>query len=91
MTSTRLERIPGVASAFTVAACAGKSRSRSIRPASGTQRHARSGRARPPHEQHSIPLGWIENEHQEFTLQTAGEYSSLEEIENTTVAMRVRA
>jgi len=34
------------------------------------------------------PSGWIENEHQEFTLQTAGEYSSLDEIENTTVAVR---
>jgi HAE1 family hydrophobic/amphiphilic exporter-1 len=34
------------------------------------------------------PSGWIENEHQEFTLQTAGEYASLEEIENTPVTMR---
>jgi len=34
------------------------------------------------------PSGWIQNENQEFTLQTAGEYSSLDEIENTTVAVR---
>ena len=34
-----------------------------------------------------VPSGWIENKQQEFTLQTAGEYSSLEQIENTAIAM----
>jgi HAE1 family hydrophobic/amphiphilic exporter-1 len=85
----RLERIPGVASAFTVGgmrreikvlADPGRLRARNITldqivlalRANNTQ----------------SPSGWIENEYQEFTLQTAGEYSNLEEIENTTVATR---
>ncbi len=33
-----------------------------------------------------LPSGWIENEMQEFSIQTRGEYSSLNEIENTAVA-----
>ncbi|RQW03269.1 MAG: efflux RND transporter permease subunit, partial [Calditrichaeota bacterium] len=32
-----------------------------------------------------LPSGWIENEQQEFTLQTAGEYTSIEQIENTNI------
>lgn len=32
-----------------------------------------------------LPSGWIDNELQEFTLRTAGEYTTLEQIENTSV------
>ncbi|MBN1408410.1 MAG: efflux RND transporter permease subunit, partial [Calditrichaceae bacterium] len=32
-----------------------------------------------------VPSGWIENKRQEFTLQTVGEYSNIEQIENTAV------
>jgi hydrophobic/amphiphilic exporter-1 (mainly G- bacteria), HAE1 family len=34
-----------------------------------------------------LPSGWMDNERQEFTLQTAGEYSSIEQIENTNIAI----
>ena len=85
----RLERIPGVASAFTIG---GMRREIKVLVDPGRLR-ARSvtldqvvGALRANNIQ--TPSGWIENENQEFTLQTAGEYSSLEEIENTTVAVR---
>ena len=32
-----------------------------------------------------LPAGYIENEHQEFSIQTSGEYASVEEIENTSI------
>ncbi len=32
-----------------------------------------------------IPSGWIDNEKKEFTLQTQGEYESVDEIENTNI------
>ena len=32
-----------------------------------------------------VPSGYIENAHQEFSIQTTGEYRSIEEIENTSV------
>ena len=34
-----------------------------------------------------VPSGWIDNKQQEFTLQTDGEYRSLDQIENTAIAM----
>jgi len=34
-----------------------------------------------------LPSGWIEDKQREFTIQTLGEYSSIEEIENTSVSM----
>ena len=33
-----------------------------------------------------LPSGWIENDQQEFTLRTAGEYTSIEQIENTCIS-----
>lgn len=33
-----------------------------------------------------LPSGWLDNEHQEFTIQTAGEYETIEQIENTNIA-----
>lgn len=32
-----------------------------------------------------LPAGYIENERQEFSIQTSGEYASVEEIENTSI------
>ncbi len=34
-----------------------------------------------------VPSGWIDDANQEMTIQTEGEYSSLDEIENTSVAV----
>ena len=34
-----------------------------------------------------LPSGWIDNDQQEFTIQTQGEYRNIEEIENTNVAI----
>jgi hydrophobic/amphiphilic exporter-1 (mainly G- bacteria), HAE1 family len=85
----RLERLPGVASASTVG---GMRREIKVLADPGRLR-ARNisldlivNALRMNNVQ--SPSGWIENEHQEFTLQTAGEYASLDEIENTTLALR---
>ncbi|MDZ7318413.1 MAG: efflux RND transporter permease subunit [candidate division KSB1 bacterium] len=84
----RIERIPGVASAFTIGGMR-----REIRVLADPMRM----RAHNVSIQHLIvalqtnnlqlPSGWIDNNQQEFTIQTAGEYSSIEQIENTTVTM----
>ncbi|MBP1655789.1 MAG: hydrophobic/amphiphilic exporter-1, family [Bacteroidetes bacterium] len=85
----RLERIAGVASAFTyggmrreikVLADPGRMRARNV-TLDQLVLALRMNNIQ-------SPSGWIENEYQEFTLQTSGEYASLEEIENTTVAVR---
>ncbi len=85
----RLERIAGVASAFTyggmrreikVLADPGRLRARNV-TLDQLVLALRMNNIQ-------SPSGWIENEYQEFTLQTTGEYASLEEIENTTVAVR---
>ncbi|MFO7890862.1 MAG: efflux RND transporter permease subunit, partial [bacterium] len=34
-----------------------------------------------------LPSGWIDNQQQEFTIQTQGEYKTVEEIKNTAVSM----
>ncbi|MBN1996464.1 efflux RND transporter permease subunit [candidate division KSB1 bacterium] len=83
----RMERINGVASAFT---------------SGGMEREIRvlvdNNRLRAHHlsipqisnalMQNNIqmPAGWIENENQEFTIQTAGEYTSVDQIANTAIA-----
>lgn len=82
-----LERIPGVAAAFTIG---------------GMRREikvlADPGRLRAMHlsldqlaaalraNNRQVPSGWIEDAHQEYTLQTMGEYASVAEIELTNVA-----
>lgn len=85
----RLERLPGVASVFTmgglrreikVLADPGRLRARNV------TLDQIVGALRMNNIQ--LPSGWIEDKRLEFTLQTAGEYSSLEEIENTTIAVR---
>jgi hydrophobic/amphiphilic exporter-1 (mainly G- bacteria), HAE1 family len=82
----RLERIPGVASAFTMGG---------LRREIQVQADPLRMRAHNVSIQQilgalqvnnlQIASGWIQDPHQEFTLQTAGEYKSLEEIENTPV------
>lgn len=83
----RLERIPGVASAFTMGGMR-----REIKVLVDP---ARLRAHNIPIEQVSaalqlgnlqLPAGKIENAMQEFTVQTAGEYSNIEQIENTSVA-----
>lgn len=83
----RLERIPGVAAAFTMG---GMRREIKI-----LVDPARLHAHRLSIQQVSsalqmgnlqIPAGKIENAQQEFTLQAAGEYSGVEQIENTNVA-----
>jgi HAE1 family hydrophobic/amphiphilic exporter-1 len=82
----RLERIPGVASAFTIGGL-----KREIQVQADPlrmQAHAISiqqiaGALQMNNLQ--IASGWIQDPHQEFTLQSVGEYKSLEEIEDTPV------
>ncbi|MCC6395408.1 MAG: efflux RND transporter permease subunit, partial [Bacteroidetes bacterium] len=85
----RLERIPGVASAFTVGGMRREIKVQ-VDPGRLRARNVTLDQVVLALRMNNIqsPSGWIENEHQEFTLRTAGEYASLEEIENTTVAMR---
>jgi len=82
----RLERIPGVASAFTnggmrreIKILVDPSRLRaynlSIQQVSAALQQNNL----------QVPSGWIENDQQEFTIQTAGEYESIEQIENTSI------
>jgi len=83
----RMERIPGVASAFTtggmrreikVLADPGRMRAHNI----SIDQLVTALQA----NNLQLPSGWVDNERQEFTLQTAGEYSSIEQIENTNIA-----
>ena len=84
----RLERIPGVASAFTMG---GMRREIKILADPGKMRaHNVSIQqviAALQLNNLQLPSGWIDNVQQEFTIQTAGEYTSIDQIENTTVAM----
>ncbi len=83
----RIERIPGVAAAFTVGGIRREIKVL-VDPAKLQAHHI-------PIEQVSralqmnnlqLPAGFIDNEALEFTLQAAGEFTSLEQIENTNVA-----
>jgi len=83
----RIERIPGVAAVFTMGGMR-----REIKVLADPARLRATGLS----VQHlsaalqmnnlQVPSGWIEDSRQEFTLQTLGEYTTLEEIENTPVA-----
>jgi HAE1 family hydrophobic/amphiphilic exporter-1 len=82
----RLERIPGVASAFTmggmrreikVYADPGRMRAHNV----SIQQITAALQA----NNLQLPSGWIEDRNREFTIQTAGEYTSIEQIENTAV------
>jgi len=84
----RIERIPGVASAFTMGGMR-----REIKVLADPLRlraHNVSiqqviGALQANNLQ--LPSGWVDTKQQEFTIQTVGEYSSIEQIENTTVSM----
>ncbi len=84
----RIERIPGVASAFTMGGMR-----REIKVLADPVRmraHNVSVQqivAALQMNNLQLPSGWIENPQQEFTLQTAGEYRSIEQIENTSISM----
>ncbi|MDZ7261446.1 MAG: efflux RND transporter permease subunit [candidate division KSB1 bacterium] len=84
----RLERIPGVASAFTMGGMR-----REIKVLADPARlrahnvSIQQVTAALQMNNLQLPSGWIDTQQQEFTIQTAGEYSSLEEIENTSVAL----
>ena len=82
----RLERIPGVASASTTGGLAReikvlvdpvRLRAHQI----SIQQVEAALRA----NNLQLPSGWIDDNKREFTIQTLGEYSSLEEIENTAI------
>ncbi|MBN1424853.1 efflux RND transporter permease subunit [Candidatus Fermentibacteria bacterium] len=83
----RIERIPGVASASTTGGL-----QREIKVLLDPVRlRARSTSAQQVElalqmNNRQVPSGWIDDEHQEFTIQTQGEYQSLEQIEQTAVA-----
>ncbi|NOZ60359.1 MAG: efflux RND transporter permease subunit [Calditrichaeota bacterium] len=83
----RMERIPGVANAFTAG---GLSREiKILADPHQLQAHHFSidyliNALRMNNMQ--IPSGWIENSDQEFTVQTVGEYKNLDEIRNTNIA-----
>ena len=83
----RLERIAGVASAFTMGGLQREIRIL-IDPARLRAHHLSIQQVESALQQNNlqIPSGYIENEHQEFTIQTAGEYTSIEQIENTNIA-----
>jgi HAE1 family hydrophobic/amphiphilic exporter-1 len=84
----RIERIAGVASAYTmgglrreikVLADPGRLRAHNVSVQQMTAALQMNNM--------QLPSGWIDNAQQEFTLKTVGEYSNLEQIENTSVGM----
>jgi HAE1 family hydrophobic/amphiphilic exporter-1 len=83
----RLERIAGVASAYTMGGL-----QREIRivvdPARLRAHNLSIQQVSSALQQNNLqlPSGFIENEQQEFTIQTAGEYTSIAQIENTNIA-----
>ncbi len=85
----RLERIPGVASAFTMG---GMRREIKVQADPGRMRAHNVAIeqlvAALQMNNLQLPSGWIDNKQQEFTIQTAGEYYNLEQIENTNIVVR---
>ncbi len=84
----RVERIPGVASAFTLGGMR-----REIKVLADPVRMKAHNIAVSQlvaalqANNLQLPSGWIENPQQEFTLQTVGEYGSIDQIENTNVSI----
>lgn len=84
----RIERIPGVASAFTMGGM--KREIKVMADPARLRAHNVSIQQLISALQANnmqLPSGWIDTEQKEFTLQTAGEYTNLEEIKNTSVAL----
>ncbi|MCK5740486.1 efflux RND transporter permease subunit [bacterium] len=82
----RLERIPGVASSFTAGGLAREIRIQ-VDPNRLRAHHVAIEQVSAALSMNNLqlPAGWIDNKTSEFTLQTAGEYTSIEQIENTAV------
>jgi len=82
----RIERIPGVAAAFTIG---GMRREIKVLadPAKLKATHLSIQQIAAALQMNNlqVPSGWIDDKQQEFTIQTMGEYSTIEEIENTNV------
>jgi HAE1 family hydrophobic/amphiphilic exporter-1 len=82
----RIERIPGVASAWTMGGLR-----REIKVMADPARlrahniSIQQVTAALQMNNMQLPSGWIDNPYQELTLQTFGEYTNLEQIENTSV------
>ncbi|MBN1780728.1 efflux RND transporter permease subunit [bacterium] len=82
----RLERIPGVASASTIGGL-----QREIKvlvdPVRMRAHHVSIQQVEAALQMNNLqmPSGWIENDVREFTIQTLGEYTNIEQIENTAV------
>ena len=84
----RIERIPGVASAST---SGGLEREISVLvdPARMKAHHISIQQVESALQMNNLqlPSGWIDDPYREYTIQAAGEYASIEEIENTGVAV----
>lgn len=82
----RLERIPGVASASTTGGLAREIKVL-VDPVRLRAHHISIQQVEAALRMNNLqlPSGWIEDPQREFTIQTLGEYSSLEEIENTAI------
>jgi HAE1 family hydrophobic/amphiphilic exporter-1 len=84
----RLERIPGVAASFTMGGMR-----REIKVLADPERlrahniSIQQLTAALQMNNLQMPSGWIDNRQQEFTIQTAGEYSNVSQIEKTVVAL----
>ena len=82
----RIERIPGVASAFTMGGM--RREIKVLADPARLRAHNISIQQLTMALQSNnlqLPAGWIDNARQEFTLQTAGEYLDVGQIENTSV------
>jgi HAE1 family hydrophobic/amphiphilic exporter-1 len=83
----RIERIPGVASAFTMGGMRREIKVL-VDPVRMKAHNISIDRIISALRANNLqlPSGWIDNEQQEFTLQTVGEYESIEQIENTSLS-----
>jgi len=84
----RIERIPGVASAFTMGGM--RREIKVLADPSRLRAHDVSIQQLTAALQANnlqLPSGWLDTKQQEFTLQTAGEYTDLGQIENTSIAL----
>ncbi len=83
---SRIERIPGVASAFTSGGM-----KREIQVKADPERlhayHLSIQQISAALQQNNlqVPSGWIDNDHQELSVRTIGEFSSVQQIENTNI------
>ncbi|MEJ2629605.1 MAG: efflux RND transporter permease subunit, partial [bacterium] len=82
----RLERIPGVASASTTGGLKREIRIL-LNPIRLRAHHISVLQVENALRANTLqlPSGWIDNKQQEFTIQTQGEYQSIEEIRNTAI------